>query len=115
MHMTFAEYSERAKMTSMYPPVGTGDLARIIYPAIKLSGEVGEFMEKIGKLIRDEHGIISTDAQRRLALELGDILWYWMALVRELDLDPSIVAEMNLVKLDIRMQQDKIHGEGDDR
>ena len=96
-------------------PGGTGDLARIIYPAIKLSGEVGEFMEKIGKLIRDEHGIISPDAQRRLALELGDILWYWMALVRELDLDPSVVAEMNLIKLQDRQGRDQIQGEGDDR
>ncbi len=115
MNMTFKEYSERASMTSVYPPVGTGDLAKIIYPAIKLAGETGEFMEKIGKIIRDYNGIISDNAQRHLAFELGDILWYWFALVRELDLDASVVAAMNLEKLYVRMQQDKIHGEGDDR
>jgi len=115
MNMTFKEYSDRAKMTSMYPPIGTGDLARVIYPAIKLTGEVGEFMEKIGKTIRDEHGIISPAKQEALALELGDILWYWAALVRELDLDPSEVAAANLDKLYDRKQRDKIQGEGDDR
>jgi len=115
MNLTFTEYSDRANMTSVYPPVGTGDLARIIYPAIKLSGEVGEFMDKIGKLIRDEHGIISAARQEELGLELGDILWYWAALVRELDLKPDYVARRNLEKLSSRMGRDKIHGEGDDR
>jgi len=115
MNMTFKEYSERASMTSMYPPVGTGDLARIIYPAIKLSGEVGEFMDKVGRIIRDEHGIISAAKQEELALELGDVLWYWAALVRELDLTPDFVAWRNLEKLEGRQERDQIHGEGDDR
>lgn len=115
MTMTFEEYSEQAKKTSMYPAIGFGDLAKIIYPSIKLAGETGEFMEKIGKIIRDDDGRISSTRQLQLAMELGDILWYWAALIRELDLEPSFVAQLNLEKLLDRQTRGTIQGEGDVR
>lgn len=46
------------------------------YLALGLSGEVGEVLNKLKKIIRDDDGQLTEDAARHIALEVGDVLWY---------------------------------------
>ena len=46
------------------------------YLALGLSGEVGEVLNKLKKVIRDNGGQLTEDAARHIALEIGDVLWY---------------------------------------
>lgn len=46
------------------------------YLALGLSGEVGEVLNKLKKVIRDDGGQLTEDAARHIALEIGDVLWY---------------------------------------
>lgn len=46
------------------------------YLALGLSGEVGEVLNKLKKVIRDDDGQLMEDAARHIALEVGDVLWY---------------------------------------
>lgn len=96
----------------------------IAYCAIKLSGEVGEFNEKIGKLVRDQaNGLdngsliaVITEEQRvLLAKELGDICWYVGQLARQLGFSMSDVLDINIQKLNARRINNTISGSGDER
>lgn len=63
-----------------------------------LLGEAGEVSEPIKKFIRGTHKI-DRDA---LALELGDVLHYWCALVKRFNLDPEMIIKGNIAKLEAR-------------
>lgn len=115
---TLEDYTYFANRTAVFPeePSHRTDFeGRIIpfslYPYIKLSGETGETLEKIGKAIRKgEH--VSSDA---LVKELGDVLWYVSACGYELGYNLKEVAQTNLKKLYDRQKRNKIVGEGDER
>ena len=70
---------------------------------------------RIGKVFRDDNGIITQDRRLALMKELGDVAWYWSQLCLELDLDPAEVLRYNILKLGIRVKRGTIHGEGSDR
>lgn len=109
--LTLNEYQELAMDTAIYP-----DKFAVIYPALKLAGEAGEFAEKIGKRLRDADGDFDADSFRMAAAkELGDVLWYVAAAARDLGLYLEDIAEMNLSKLANRMERGVIGGSGDER
>jgi len=66
--LTFKEYSERASETAKYP-MDKWD----VYLPIALSGEVGELLNKVKKVIRDDNGLITFEVRKQLLGELGDI------------------------------------------
>lgn len=127
-------YQNAALNHAVYPGMGT--FLGLNYVALKGAGECGEFAENVGKAMRDD-GILAveldakddlgyrqgrivvaplSEARReKLALELGDRLWYIAAAARELGYDLSIIAEKNLAKLASRSERGKLQGEGDDR
>lgn len=120
--MNIEDYSEQAWSTADYPDNGIGInigesvfKINLMYPLSKYAGEMGEFNEKIGKLIRDKNGILSGKDQEELLKELGDGLWYINALAIELGSSLSEVAQMNLDKLASRKNRGVIHGSGDNR
>lgn len=86
-----------------------------VYPALKLCGEAGEVVEKLGKIIRDKGGKISEEARLDLLKELGDVLWYVTSLADDFDSTLSEVANMNIEKLSSRSSRGVIHGSGDNR
>lgn len=47
--------------------------------------------------------------------ESGDVLWYWVRLLDELDLDASEVMEANADKVFDRKERGVIQGDGDKR
>lgn len=104
--MDFSEYQRKAKQTAIYP-----EAFKLYYPALGLSGEVGELNNKIKKRIRDNAELDKEDMKS----ELGDVLWYTAALASDLGIDLGDVANHNIAKLEKRMKDNKIHGSGDNR
>jgi NTP pyrophosphatase (non-canonical NTP hydrolase) len=102
---TFDEYQTKTGETVEYPE----DQA-LEYLALGLNGEAGEVAEKVKKHIRDGKNL-----DENFAKELGDVLWYLVRLVDELDSDIETVAIQNLDKLFDRKERGKIQGSGDNR
>lgn len=112
--MEFTAYQEQAMLTSVYKE----DTA-LMYPALKLAGEAGEFAEKVGKLMRDEGWrpgqAITPEKINELVRELGDVLWYIAAAARDLGVTIDDVAAVNVIKLADRAQRGALQGSGDAR
>lgn len=108
---TFNEYQLRARLTALYPDMNNN----IIYPTLGLVGESGEIAEKVKKLIRDNDGIMTDEWKLSVKKELGDVLWYISNMCNELGFKLEDVALLNIEKLNKRMEENKIKGDGDDR
>lgn len=135
--MTFEEYEKAAVSTAIYP--GRKEPLGLMYVALKMNGEAGEFAEHIGKAIRDEgyantktaynrdfdgtdlgtHNYVNpymSRAKKELLMkELGDVLWYIAAGANELGTDLATIAQMNIDKLAKRQAEGKLGGSGDER
>lgn len=107
---SFYEYETLASKFALYPEAGTGSPMALAYTALGLSGEAGEYSEKVKKLIRD--GKLDKPLS---AKELGDVLWYLTAAAKELGYSLTDIAEINIVKLSDRAERGKIQGNGDER
>lgn len=109
--MNLNQYQQQAMSSAIFP-----DQHKIIYPALKLAGESGEVVEKIGKVLRDGDGNFDDlHIRDTIALELGDVLWYVAALAHSLGYNLEDVAQMNIDKLADRKARNKISGSGDYR
>lgn len=86
-----------------------------MYLALGVAGEAGELADKVKKIYRDESGIITGELQKKLQLELGDILWYIAEMANYLELDLDAVAQANLEKIEDRKQRGTIGWEGENR
>ena len=106
--LDFNKYQIEPRKTKIYSD-------DIIYPSLGLSGEVGELMNQIKKIYRDDHGRISFVRKQDLKKEIGDVLWYIARVADDLDIDLTEAVEINLDKLNSRMDRGKIGGSGDDR
>lgn len=125
--MNFAEYEEKAVSTAIYP--GQGGPLGLMYVALKMNGEAGEFAEHVGKAIRDDGLVtdpgqlgkvirgngLTEERQQSMVKEVGDVLWYLAAAARELGTSLSDIAEANIAKLAKRKAEGKLGGSGDDR
>ena len=99
------------------------------YPLAALVEEVGEVMGKLAKYGRKNdlplemvmYTISSpaTQAQRELreqvSKEMGDVIWQWVNLCHEMDLNPAQVMADNIDKLQGRQERGTLNGEGDER
>ena len=83
---------------------------RLAENALGLVGEAGEVAEKAKKFFRDH--TLDLEAVQK---ELGDVMFYWVALHGALDLDPEITIQKNMDKLSSRKSRGKIQGSGDNR
>jgi NTP pyrophosphatase (non-canonical NTP hydrolase) len=113
--MDFNEYQKETRKTDL----GTGPEHNIsptwLYYVLGLAGETGELIEKIKKHFRDDYGNMTKQREEQIVKEAGDVLWYLARLLDELGMDFDDIAETNLKKLFKRMEDKKIHGDGDDR
>lgn len=124
--LTLDDYQRAAKRTAIYPHQGEN----LIYTTVGLAGEVGEFCNKVKKLMRsyelqqgknidDYSG--DTGSTRAIKLiqslegELGGILWYLSQCCTELGIPFNQCGLNNLNELSNRVKKDEIEGEGDDR
>jgi len=105
MKNDFDAFQTEAMATAIYPK----DQA-VVYTALGLASEAGEYAGKIKKWIRD--GGIDDKAA---AAELGDVLWYVAAAADALGYDLSEVAQGVLQKLADRKDRNVLQGSGDNR
>lgn len=108
--MELNEYQKAALSTAIYP-----NDYNISYLALAICGEAGELADKVKKVIRDKNGQFYIADLSAIALELGDILWYVANLAKVLGYDLSDIAQMNIEKINGRVERGTIHGTGDNR
>ena len=108
--MEVKEYQDKALSSAIYKKEHS-----IIYPTLGISGESGEIAEKIKKVLRDKDSVFSDETKLEIAKEIGDVLWYCNALSRDLGFTLEQVMQMNIDKLESRVQRNLISGNGDNR
>jgi len=125
--LSFEAYQAGAKGTAIY-----NQDARVLYPALGLSGEVGEVLEKmvnmlmmavhagklgnqVKKIIRDDDCECDTPRKHDIGKEIGGVLWYCAAVASDLGLDLGVIAQENLDILASRQKRGTIQGDGDNR
>lgn len=108
--MLISDYQREAVATAIY-----GDGQEIIYPALGLGNEAGEVQGKVKKVLRDNAGVFDDVNKRKIADELGDVLWYCAALARDIGYDLDTICQINLNKLKDRQTRNVIQGSGDTR
>ena len=138
--MDFAVYQKKAHTTAVYPTVGELAVMGVVrwvgpavtnksnydfieaanksnpyYPALGLAGEVGEYCNKLKKVMRDQDGMINQTFVDQASGELGDVLWYLSECATSLGLDLGVIAESNIEKLFSRKERGVLGGAGDDR
>jgi NTP pyrophosphatase (non-canonical NTP hydrolase) len=86
----------------------------ITYPVCLLCEEAGEVMGKLSKALR-KGGFIDAETRGAMIKELGDVLWALSAAALDLHAPLSLVATLNLEKLEKRRQTNTLVGEGDNR
>ena len=111
--MNFQEYQRDARKTAIYD--GKDELLGLFYVSFGLPGEAGEYAEKIKKFIRDDKCVMTKERKELIIKELGDVLWYVANICSELKISMEDVAYTNLKKLNKRKEEDKLHGDGDNR
>lgn len=121
--MDFNEYQKEAHKTALYPEdiyifnykdkklFADVDKLNWVYPALGLSAETGELLNKLKKVIRDKNGQINEDTLKVLADELGDVQWYVSELANALHLNLQKVASDNIEKLTRRAKENTIKGD----
>ena len=92
---SFEDYAQFQKSTQ------TKDFD-IKYMAIGLGGEVGELLNEIKKMERDDNNILTKDRKQKIILEIGDILWYLQGLSSKLNITLDSALQTNIDKLSKR-------------
>lgn len=108
-------YQQLAKEYDTFEPSRNPRNPAMIDKVLGLVGEAGEVADKIKKNNRDKDGDLRTYDYFEVALELGDVLWYLTQLSRYLGFTLEDIAEMNIMKLQQRLENGTIHGSGDYR
>ena len=105
--MNFEQYQAEARKTAIYPKEHI-----LVYPALGLAGEAGEFANKVKKILR---GDANLETRKQLLDELGDVLWYLSNCASDFNANLNDIALNNIQKLPSRQQRDQIKGSGDNR
>lgn len=99
--MDLNQYEQRAARTATYS--GTSQ-DRLSYYGIALGGEVGEVLNEIKKHLRSGFPELTPERRDAVILEMGDTLWYFAALAKELGVPMGEIARRNIEKLEARYQ-----------
>lgn len=77
------------------------NIPRLLTAGIGLPGEAGEFSELVKKVAFHSKPL-DEEVRAKMAKELGDVAWYWIAGCLALNLDPEQVILDNVAKLESR-------------
>ena len=111
--LSLNSYQQQAAELAVYPGVKTAE--GLIYTALGLNGEAGEFADQVKKMLRDDDGHLLPERQAKLEKELGDVLWYVSMASREIARSLQEIAQVNLKKLQDRRDREALKGDGDER
>jgi len=111
--LSMNHYQHETSNTAIYPNDTEQD--SILYCSLGLVSEAGEVASVVKKCIRDNGFDFSTEIRKKLAAELGDVLWYCAQLATSLDISLDGVASNNLNKLASRKERNQLKGSGDNR
>jgi NTP pyrophosphatase (non-canonical NTP hydrolase) len=89
------------------------ETANEIYALLNLGAEIGEVLGNVAKFIRDGGDV--EQYNKRMAKELGDVMWMVAAVAKDHNLSLSDICTQNLDKLESRKIRDVIQGSGDNR
>lgn len=110
--MDINDYQRFAAETAIYP--GRGTVTGLLYTALGL-GESGEIQGKVKKILRDANGVLTDEARKAIAAEVGDLLWYVSQVADEIGVKLNDIAIDNLAKLNSRKERGVLQGSGDNR
>lgn len=115
--MDFNEYQKFAKKTEYLSDRQERAIFgnNLVNATLGITGEAGEFADKIKKLYRDKGGKMDAETKKDLLYELGDMLWYMAKMAGKLGVKFDVVARMNIKKIHSRKKRGKILGSGDHR
>ena len=113
--MDFSQYNKESSRVLLYPKLLGGVDISPMYLGMGVCGEAGETVEKIKKVYRDSKGVFDNQAVLEIKKEIGDVLWYLNRLSEELGFTLESAAELNILKLQDRIEREKLKGEGDNR
>ena len=114
--MNLNEYQTEASMFAV-----NDDLLHFTFGLLEEAGEAAGVLKRV---YRGDDGYedfnwsdygLSEEAEKKLAAELGDILWHVAVIADHLGVSLNAIAESNLAKLQSRKQRDMIKGSGDNR
>lgn len=109
--MNFDQYQKRARGFAVYEEQD--------YPFYALAEETGEFLGLMAKFKRGDDMVARFGSvegfYEALTKEAGDILWQLSQALSELDISMQEAAELNIKKLEDRMNRGVIKGSGDNR
>jgi len=114
--MKLNEYQKEARLFAV-----NDDLLHFTFGLLEEAGEAAGVLKRV---YRGDDGYedfnwsdygLSEEAEKKLAAELGDILWHIAVIADNLGLSLDAIAEYNLSKLQSRKQRDMIKGSGDNR
>lgn len=111
--MDMPTYQRNANRTARF--VGTSKEGDLLYATLGIAGEVGELVNKVKKIIRDDGGVLTKVKAQEIELEAGDVLWYLSQVARLSGSSLEKVAQRNIAKLAARDKKGTIHGSGDHR
>ena len=106
--MTLEQWLKETDKTAIYPDSFNKELTGAVYCGLGLAGEAGEVADELKKIIRNDLGIITAERKKKLCLEMGDVMWYWLRLTKELDLDINEIMAENLKKLSQRYEHREV-------
>ena len=67
--------------------------------AIGLAGEVGEVLNEIKKLERDDGNIVTSERKSKIIEEMGDTMWYFNGILNRLNISFEDILHRNINKL----------------
>lgn len=107
---SFKEYDIFAKEAEFFNPPDP-----ILYNAIGLSGEAGEILNKLKKVMRDSSGAYTSDVKKELAKELCDCLFYLSRAADSVGFSLEGIAKLSEEKINSRRNRGTLSGSGDNR
>lgn len=108
-----SKIADNLKEFAQYPNVGKN----LTHTLLGLGGEVGEVLDKVKKFEMQGLDVNNLPFKERVSLvkELGDVVWYTVMALAELQFTLLQCMTLNFLKLKSRKTRGKILGSGDDR
>lgn len=101
--MMFQEYQKFAESNAKWD-----ESQKLLYPALAVNGESGEVAEFVKKhMLRQNKSAddLTNEEKKKLALELGDVLYYLSSCATDIGWPLDAIAHLNMSKIRKRQEE----------